>query len=107
MSWDSILFAALLKLDVARTLRGCRLCHLRSSKRSPPAEVCMNLVDAVLVFQNGKRLYVRVPPRKQFILARHPGPDQIFVQKGKKNDRVREYVEDDRRLSPRVKSRQH
>jgi len=67
----------------------------------------MNLVDAVLVFQNGKRLYVRVSPRKQFILARHPGPDQIFVQRRKKEDGVREYVEGDRRLSPRVKIRRH
>jgi hypothetical protein len=79
----------------------------RSSKLSPPAEVHMNLVDAVLVFQNGKRLYVRVPPRKQFVLARHPGPDVVFVQNGKRHDGAREYVEGDRRCSPRFKVHQH
>jgi hypothetical protein len=67
----------------------------------------MTLVDAVLVFQNGKRLYVRVPAREHFVLARHPGPDVVFVQNGRRNDGAREYVEGDRRSSPRVKIHQH
>jgi hypothetical protein len=65
----------------------------------------VKLIDAVLVFRDGKRLYLRVPPREHFVLACYPGPNRIFVRHGATSDGPVEYVEGDRRSEQRLRIR--